>query len=333
MFSLYPLILRPEFQDRVWGARDLSPIYSQPVTGGPVGEAWLTGERCKIANGPLAGRSLGELSLAFGLQLFGKLSVHSRFPLLLKFLFPQDKLSVQVHPDDETAVRLGHLCGKTECWYVVKAAPGSRIGLGLKPGAGKAEVRQAIKETRLEELLNWIDLREGDMIYVEAGTVHTIGPGAVLAEIQQNSDITYRLYDYGRPRDLHIEHGLAAARESTRSGRVERGESQTIDGKTQVNLITAPYFVVDKFTLTTPLEFRRPAYARTSVWCLVVLRGSGAILADGAQPALINAGESAVIPAALDKFTFKPQWEVEFLCSSLPTGKVDPPRTIMPPAL
>src|SRR5437763_1040864 len=115
MADLYPLHLRPEFHERVWGARSLAPIYSQEISGNPIGEAWLTGEDCKAANGPLAGRTLGEICREFGSELLGA-SVLPRFPLLIKFLFPKDKLSVQVHPDDVGAARNGEPCGKTECW-------------------------------------------------------------------------------------------------------------------------------------------------------------------------------------------------------------------------
>src|SRR5438309_4905929 len=147
MSDLYPLRLHPEFYERVWGAHSLAPIYSREITGNPVGEVWLTGEECKVANGPLKGNSLADLSRKFGAQLIGDTaSPHSRFPLLVKFLFPKDKLSVQVHPDDESAARTGQPCGKTECWYVLHAEPGSQIGLGLKPGTTKAEVERAIRE-------------------------------------------------------------------------------------------------------------------------------------------------------------------------------------------
>src|SRR5258708_16899194 len=209
MLDLYPLLLRPQFHERVWGSRDLAPIYSQQITGNPVGEAWLTGDECKVANGPLAGRTLADLTRELGPQLLDEAAPSaSRFPLLIKFLFPRDKLSVQVHPDDADAALIGQPCGKTEGWYGLHAEPGSRIGLGLKPGTTKAEVDRAIRETRMEQLLNWIEARQGDMFYVDAGTIHAIGPGSVIVETQQNSDTTYRLYDYGRPRELHIEDGL-----------------------------------------------------------------------------------------------------------------------------
>jgi mannose-6-phosphate isomerase len=328
MSDLYPLRLHPEFHERVWGADNLAPIYSREITGKPIGEVWLTGDNCTVANGPLSGRSLAQLCAEFGPALLGDMAPDpSRFPLLIKFLFPRDKLSVQVHPDDEGAKRVGQSCGKTECWYVLEAQPGAQVGLGLKPGVTKAEVERAIHEKRLEELLNWVDVHKDDMIYVDAGTVHAIGPGAVIVETQQNSDTTYRLYDYGRPRELHIEDGLQATKEQTFAGKVEKSEPYTKNGKTQINLITSPCFVVDKFILSNPWEFRRPHESKRSVWCLVVTKGNGVVVAEGMAPISVNSGEAVVIPAAVERFMVKPQWELEFLCSSLPVEAVQHPRT------
>jgi mannose-6-phosphate isomerase len=319
MLDLYPLLLRPQLHERIWGSRDLAPIYSQQITGGPIGEAWLTGDDCRVANGPLAGRTLAELSREFGTKLLGEASPHaSHFPLLVKFLFPQDRLSVQVHPDDAAAARAGQPCGKTECWYVLQAEPGAQIALGLKPGTTKAEVERAIRETRLEQLLNWIEVRRGEMFYVDAGTIHAIGPGSVIVEIQQNSDTTYRLYDYGRSRELHIEDGLRAAKEQTHAGKVPGGRMETFNGKTQVNLIKSPWFIVDKFRLTQAWQFERPRHARRSVWCVTALQGCGVVESEGTAPVTLSAGEAVVVPAAVDRFIVKPQWEVELLCSSLP---------------
>ena len=330
MPDLYPLLLQPQFHERIWGARDLAPIYSREILGSPIGEAWLTGDGCRVANGPLAGKNLSDLSREFGPQLLGEAANHaSRFPLLIKFLFPKDKLSVQVHPDDETAARLGQPCGKTECWYVLRAEPGAQIGLGLKPGITKMDVERAIREVRMEQLLNWIDLQAGDMFYVDAGTVHAIGPGSVIVETQQNSDTTFRLYDYGRPRQLHIESGLQAAREQTHAGKVIAGQAQVESGKTQANLVTSPCFIVDKFHFARAWEFRRPQHAKRSVWCLVATRGAGVIESEHAAPVTFASGETIIVPATVDKFLLKPQWEIEFLCASLPVEKVGHPATTM----
>jgi mannose-6-phosphate isomerase len=330
MIELYPLLMRPQFHERVWGARSLAPIYPDLATSAPIGEAWLTGEECKVANGPLAGRMLGELSHEFKQDLTGEAApVASRFPLLIKFLFPRDKLSVQVHPDDEGARELGQPCGKTECWYVLHAEPGAQIGLGLKPGTTKSEVERAIREVRMEQLLNWVEVRAGEMIYVDAGTVHAIGPGSIIVETQQNSDTTFRLYDYGRPRELHIEQGLRATREQTHAGKVPPGQAFSDSGKLQRNLLSSPCFVVDNFALKQPWQFQRPRHARRSAWCLVATRGCGVVEHEGGAPVTFAAGEAVIIPAAVNSFVLKPQWELEFLCSSLPAEQVAQPRTVL----
>jgi mannose-6-phosphate isomerase len=330
MPDLYPLLLQPQFHERVWGTRELAPFYSPEIAGGPIGEAWLTGDDCRVANGPLAGRTLAELARQFGARLSGDTeSDATRFPLLIKFLFPREKLSVQVHPDDACAAETGQPCGKTECWYVLRADRGAQIGLGLKPGTSKAEVERAIRETRMEHLLNWIDVHEGDMIYVDAGTIHTIGGGAVIVETQQNSDTTYRLYDYGRPRELHIENGLRAAKEQTHAGKVVAGQPQIEQGKTQINRVTSPSFIVDQFKLVRTWEFRRPRHAKRSVWCLVATRGCGVIESEGSPPVTFTGGEVVVVPAEVERFMLKPQWEMEFLCASLPVESVGHPVTVL----
>ncbi|HET9742248.1 MAG TPA: type I phosphomannose isomerase catalytic subunit [Terriglobales bacterium] len=313
---LYPLLLLPEFHERIWGTHNLSTFYpSHKVGSEAIGEVWLTGEGCRVANGPLQGKTLGELAEQLGPELNGSLARDRRFPLLMKLIFPEDKLSVQVHPDDDGARRVGLPCGKTECWYVLSASPGAQVGLGLKNGANRREVEASIRENRMEELLNWIDVQAGDMIYVDAGTVHAIGPGCVLLETQQNSDTTYRLYDYGRPRELHIERGLEAMKDKTNAGKVKsRG------GNGRVVLISSPCFEVDKMLLKDEKKFTTASSSSSSAHCIVGLRGAGVIEADGASPISVGRGEAAVVPASLGPYSIRPQWEFECVRAMLPTA-------------
>ncbi len=205
--------MQPGFDPRPWGTQDLSPIYPNHRFEEKIGESWLTGDECKVANGPLKGKTLAQLSGQYQRELVGDAARDpKRFPLLLKFLFPHEKLSVQVHPDDAQALRVGQPWGKTECWYVAHAQPGAQVALGLKPGVTAAQLEEAIHQNRAEEVLNWINVYGGDMIYVAGGTVHTLGPGSIIVETQQQSDMTYRLYDYGRPRELHLKDGMAAVK-------------------------------------------------------------------------------------------------------------------------
>jgi mannose-6-phosphate isomerase len=249
-----------------------------------------------------------------------------RFPLLLKFLFPHEKLSVQVHPDDEQALRVGQPWGKTECWYVAHAKPGSQIALGLKSGVTAHQLEQAIHQNRAEELLNWINVYAGDMIYVAGGTVHTLGPGSVIVETQQQSDTTYRLYDYGRPRELHLKDGMAAVKEKVRSGKVVRPAPSQANGSKnrRASLIAAPYFVVDLFEAKEPLQLTtRDDSGKGSVQILVAVEGCGVIEAPGMEPLTLAKGDAAVIPASIPQFGVRPQWTLEFLRSYVP-GKVLP---------
>ncbi|HVP52283.1 MAG TPA: type I phosphomannose isomerase catalytic subunit [Terriglobales bacterium] len=315
MSALYPFLLRPEFVERPWGARDLSPIYPEHPCGEPVGEVWLTGDDNRVANGPLAGRTLGELCRQYGRALVGESARETdRFPLLIKFLFSREKLSVQVHPDDETARRAGLPCGKTECWYVVTAEPGAQVALGLKSGVTREQLARAIRSVQAEELLNWVDIHAGEMIYVDAGTVHTIGPGAVLLETQQNSDTTYRLYDYGRPREIHVEQGLAATKERTRAGKVRRIGSTTA-------LVASPSFVVEKLGLGEMRRFE----AAHSPQIFVTLEGSG--VAEGPSPASFSRGEVLVVPASAAQVGIRPHRNLQVLRMTLPVGATPEPET------
>ena len=331
MNQLYPLLMSPAFDPRPWGTLDLAPIYPNHRFNDKIGEAWLTGDHCEVANGPLAKHTLAELSKEFGADLVGTAAPDpQRFPLLLKFLFPEEKLSVQVHPDDATARLFGEPWGKTECWYVAHARPGAQVALGLKAGATREQFEQAIEEKRAEDLLNWINIYPGEMIYVAAGTVHTLGPGAVLVETQQQSDTTYRLYDYGRPRPLHLEHGLASVKERVASGKVIRPAPVTIDaGKNRLSsMIAAPYFTVDMFELKEPHEFSTAdSPGKNSAQILVAVEGCGIVETAGRAPVTLAKGDAVVIPAKLDRFTVRPQWAVEFLRASLPGETLPEPAT------
>ena len=226
------------------------------------------------------------------------------FPLLLKFLFPHEKLSVQVHPDDEQARRVGQPWGKTECWYVAHAKPGAQIALGLKAGVTVAQLEQAIHEKRAEELLNWLNVYTGDMIYVAGGTVHTLGPGSVIVETQQQSDTTYRLYDYGRPRELHLKEGMAAVKANVASGKVVRPAPAQVRGSKQPagSLVAAPYFVVDMFEMKDAQELNtRDDSGNSSAQILVAVEGCGVVEAAGAEAVTFAKGDAVVVPASVGK--------------------------------
>ena len=331
MADLYSLLMVPGFDPRPWGTTDLSPIYPNHKFNEKIGEAWLSGDDCKVANGPLAGKTLAQLSEQYQRELVGEAARDpKRFPLLLKFLFPHEKLSVQVHPDDTQALRVGQPWGKTECWYVAHAKPGSQIALGMKPGVTARQLEEGIHQNRAEELLNWINVYAGDMIYVAGGTVHTLGPGSVIVETQQQSDTTYRLYDYGRPRELHLKDGMAAVKEKVRSGKVVRAApAEVSDSKNRrESLIAAPYFVVDMFEAREPLQLTtRDDSGKNSVQILVAVEGCGVIEGAGMDPVTLAKGDAAVIPASIGEFGVRPQWTLEFLRSYVPGMTLPEPET------
>jgi mannose-6-phosphate isomerase len=345
MTQLYPLLMSPAFDPRPWGTLDLSPIYPNAKFNEKIGEAWLTGDNCVVTNGPLAKRTLADLSKEFGPELVGTAARDPhRFPLLMKFLFPAEKLSVQVHPDDATAQGFGEPWGKTECWYVAHAKPGSQIALGMKPHVTRAQLEQAIHENRAEEMLNWVNVYPGEMIYVAGGTVHTMGPGSVLVETQQQSDTTYRLYDYGRPRPLHLERGLASVKERVASGKVIRSapvslgsgdpDSSGVDGPNRQSsnrrsvMVAAPYFVVDLFELKQPQEFvTTDGSGKNSAQILVALEGCGIVEAPGAPPVTLAKGDAVVVPASLSGFSVRPQWTIEVLKAYVPGIELAEPAT------
>jgi mannose-6-phosphate isomerase len=224
--ALSPFRIEPKFVERVWGFRDLRPWFDYIVgetegsSGQPIGEVWLTGDECRVATGRHTGKTLAALFAEQPEALLGKDVPSGGSPLLIKIIFAREKLSVQVHPDDAMAQRLGQPRGKTECWYALSADHGARVAVGLKPGVSQDEVRLGIREGTLENNLQVLPVAAEDMIYVDAGTVHAIWPGSILLETQQNSDVTYRMYDYGRPRELHVEKSLEAMKLATRAGKV-----------------------------------------------------------------------------------------------------------------
>jgi mannose-6-phosphate isomerase len=281
--DLVPFRLKPWFSERVWGRLNLKPWYEETGTTERVGEAWLTGPECVVETGELEGRSFKSVAAEFSAELGG-----GEFPLLVKLLFPNEKLSVQVHPDDAHAQKLGQPRGKTECWYVLEAEPGAAVALGLKAGVTAEQVKAGVADGSMESLLEWVPVAEGEMIFVDAGTVHAIGPGVVLLETQQTSDTTFRLYDYGRPRELHLEQGLAATKLKTRAGKITPIE---MDGFTR--LIEEKYFTVDLFDV----DAMEPVSLRMSgPGCLVGLAGTVAVITPGDEVELLP-GQAVVLPA------------------------------------
>jgi mannose-6-phosphate isomerase len=249
----------------------------------------------------LEGRTLASLEGEMG----------GEFPLLVKLLFPNEKLSVQVHPDDAQAQAAGEARGKTECWYVLEAEPGASVMLGLKPGVDAEMLAASVADNTMESLVEKVPVSVGDMLFVDAGTVHAIGPGVVLLETQQTSDVTYRLYDYGRPRELHLEQGLKVIRQETQAGKVA---PKPMDGFTR--LIEQKYFVVDRFELG---EMEERSVAMDGPGCLVGIKGSAPVIFPDGE-VVLEPGKAVVIPEGVGQVIVEAGQDVTFVRCVAPAG-------------
>ena len=240
--------LERRYVEKPWGRTELPPMFDAPP-GKRIGEVWFTGE--------------GEL------------------PLLAKYIFTSERLSIQVHPDGDQARARGLAQGKSECWYILDAEPGAVLGLGLRREVGKDELRQAALDGTIEQLIDWRPVAAGDFIFVPARTIHAIGAGISLLEFQQNSDVTYRLYDYGRPRELHLDDGMAVADPRP----FDCALIQHLSGDSEGVLVDGPHFRL--------ASTRGDAFADRRRWVIPIegeARTNGAAAAAG-DCLLVEAGE------------------------------------------
>ncbi len=309
--ALYPLRFEPIFKSVVWGGYALRSFLGATPSSEPTGEAWILSDQgenqSRVANGPLAGTTLRQLMVERRRELIGDAADGGgRFPLLLKFLDARENLSVQVHPNDEQARLLepaGNGLGKTEAWVVLKSEPGSRLYAGLREGVGRGEFHYALTSGSLPDVLHSYEPKIGDCIFLEAGTVHAIGAGLMLFEVQQTSDITYRLYDWGRvdaktgqPRQLHIEQALACT--SYERGPCNPTVASQSFGNQRERLVTCRYFTMDRLTASQ-------AFAATGCRIVVSLAGSGSILnQDRNYP--LTPGLAYLLPAAAGTWEIAP---------------------------
>jgi mannose-6-phosphate isomerase len=310
--ELAPFRIDPIYDPRPWGYRDLRPWYDHVVTGGdPIGEVWLTGDECLIATGLHAGQKLGSFFGQMPQALLGEGAPSPESPLLIKVIFAKEKLSVQVHPDDAMAHKYGEPRGKTECWYALAAQPGAMVALGLKPGVTLEQVREEIQAGTLEASLNMLPVAAGEVIFVDAGTVHSIWPGSVLLETQQNCDLTYRMYDYGRPRELHIEKSLEATHLKTRAGKVP---PRVLGDRTI--LIDVEYFRVERIPVAgsrSSASLRGPDEPARGLAYLFAAAGKGRIAGQGFEPVDLPVRGIVAVPAASPAFTVEDAGGLELI--------------------
>jgi mannose-6-phosphate isomerase len=299
-----PFRIAPSFSERVWGCRDLHPWYNKIAAEQPIGEAWLTGDQCLAASGAHAGQPLGALFAQFPKALLGPSAPESGqnnpSPLLIKVIFAREKLSVQVHPDDQMAQKYGDPRGKTECWYVLAAEEGTQVACGLKPGVTLNEVKAGIEAGTLEQSLNLLDVTAGEVVFVAAGTVHAIWPGSILLETQQNCDLTYRMYDYGRGRELHIAKSLEATRLTTRAGKVP---PKVLANRTI--LVEGEYFRVERIPVAgsrTSISLAGEGETAPGLQYLFVAAGAAKIAGQGIDAVELPKGGIVAVPASSPKF-------------------------------
>ncbi len=308
-----PFRIEPIFSPRIWGSRSLAPLFPEKTNlAEPLGEAWLTGLDCKIATGPFAGRTLGATWHEMSEEWRGSaLKAVKEFPLLAKFIFPKDKLSIQVHPDDAYAAvheKGSGGCGKTEMWYIVSAEPGAQLLAGLKPGVTKEKFLESLASHTLENLFQAPHVHAGDTFFIPAGMPHTIGPDMIVCEVQEYSDLTYRIFDYdrvdahGKPRELHIEKALEVIHFGFSRGGKVPPLALGASGQHAKLLCACHYFAVERLEFSERCEF---AGDSEHFQLLIILAGRGN-LGWPASAARYNAGECWFLPASVDLAALHP---------------------------
>ncbi|MCE9555346.1 MAG: class I mannose-6-phosphate isomerase [Planctomycetes bacterium] len=321
MESLYPLRFEPIYRCHLWGGRRLEAVLHKPLgPGNDFAESWEIvdhgAEQSVVLNGPLAGTTLHELTTQQGPALLGRHHPQPSFPLLLKFLDAQKTLSVQVHPNDQQGARLQPPdYGKTEAWYVIAVEPGSLIYAGLKRGFDLPALKRELSRGTAELCLHHFEPRPGDCVLVPAGIVHAIGAGIVLAEIQQSSDTTFRLYDWnrlgpdGQPRALHIDAALAVT--DFERGPVNPTTPQSTQRPHVSQLVECEKFVWDRW------QFDAPQAAGGDHRCHILAVIEGEVSLPGETEAL-RTGQTVLLPASLPPTILTPRGQTTLLDAYLP---------------
>jgi mannose-6-phosphate isomerase len=317
---LYPLTFKPIFKERVWGGRNLERLYEKELPAQvPIGESWeisdRPGDASAIANGPLAGKDLRWLMEHHAAELLGAQHAGTtKFPLLVKILDAQEKLSLQVHPPANIASSLGGE-PKTELWYIAEATPDADLFVGLKRGVTRDEFERKTADGTVADCFHRVPVQKGDVMFLPSGRVHALGAGSIIFEIQQNSDTTYRVFDWnrvgldGKPRDLHVSQSLSSID-------FEDFEPSLIKSKYSINpvlkvryLVDDPLFRIDACQVKRGQRFHLRSEAAQIIG---LLRGRLEISHEQTKLAL-KAGQFALLPASLGRVTLTAETQVEFL--------------------
>jgi mannose-6-phosphate isomerase len=310
----YPLRFRPIIKQAIWGDRRLGSVLGKPLGGGNnYAESWEISDHgddvSVVADGPLAGTTLRDLIRSQGTELLGStIRSKEQFPLLIKFLDAHQPLSVQVHPNDEVAHRLANDNGKTECWVVIQADPGSVIYAGLKTGVTREQLAKAIDSGTVEPLLHRVQAKAGECILIPAGTVHAIGAGVLLSEIQQMSDTTYRIFDWnrvgpdGKPRALHRDQALESINFSAGPVQPWVPPVEDMPGGTRERLARCSYFALERLRLR-----RSAAVGRSDRFTILLGLEGAAEVESGTTKTPLKLGQTLLLPAMIGPCTITPQ--------------------------
>ncbi|GIM29517.1 mannose-6-phosphate isomerase [Clostridium polyendosporum] len=315
---MYPLKFENLYFDKIWGGRDLE-LFRRNLPEGNVGESWDVAchknGTSVVANGDFAGMNLDNLIKKKGADLVGTKVSTEWFPLLVKLINAKESLSVQVHPNDEYAKEVEGDMGKTEVWYVVEAFPGANLVVGTKEDCTKEQFKQAIENGNLEPYMNKIFVDKGDVYFVKSGLIHAIGEGVIIAEIQQNSDTTYRVYDYDRGRELHVEKALDVV-DLNLLGKKSTGIKVERDGFNKTYICLCKDFSLEMYDIRTEvLEMSD----EERFFIFTCVEGAGQVFYKDGVPVEIYKGDSILIPASLGEYTLK--GEMKLLKSYVPDVK------------
>ena len=296
--EIYPIKFKSIYKERIWGGRKLEEYFNKQLPENSViGESWelsgLPGDESVVTNGPLTGKNIDQLIKEYPNEILGKKKAPKEFPLLIKLLDAQDDLSVQVHPDDDACKRMGKGASKTECWYIVDMVKDACIYKGLKPGTTKEQFSTAIKAGKCDELLIKVPVKKGQCHFLPSGTVHAIGAGLLVAEIQQPSDTTYRVFDWnrtdasGKSRELHVEDSLDCIHFNQ--------DPSVLTVEDTERLVECEHFNVDKFHEVAGSD---TYFKAGKMKIFTVIEGTGAIATEGQDPIKYTDGDTVLLPAA-----------------------------------
>ena len=297
---MYPIRFENLYFEKIWGGRDFKAIRDN-LPEGNIGESWdIACHRHGVSiviNGYLKGQTLQEIIEEYGHDLVGSKVGVEKFPLLVKLINSREKLSVQVHPGDEYAMKNENELGKTEAWYVIDAKPNAKLIVGTK-NCTKKEFEKAIEENRTEDYLNVIDVKKGDAFLINSGMVHAICEGLIIAEIQQNSDVTYRVYDYGRQRELHVKKSLDVIDFNLKAENLSNSKIENFEIFNKVKLCKNKYFAIEKINIQNKYISSSEKERFHIITCV---DGEGSI-SGGSISEKIKIGDSILIPANLGQY-------------------------------